>query len=701
MTRLVLAIGAVALFCSITQVQATPITYTLTTTASGTLGASSFTNAAVTLTLTGDTSSVAAGSGSASGHLVNNVSATVNISGMGAATLTDSIVLISTFDTVFDGFYGVLAVDNATGTGILLQEGAIFHGYELGPFGPVTGTGGVASGSSVPPVFPTTAGNLTWAVGQSLGSSTFTAAVQPAITAVENAASNITPGLPNAGIAQGAIFVVYGSGLGPSTIAFASPAFQSTSLSKTSVAVKVGATTVDALMYYTSADQVAALLPSDTPTGTGTITATYNGQTSGTAPITVVANNLGIFSVDSSGGGPGIVTNADYSLVSAAKTASCGGPNTTCGAANPGDTLILWATGLGPVNGSDASGAGLGVNMPDIPLKLWLGGVAITPSYQGRSGCCIGEDQIVFTVPDNVPTGCAVPLLVQIDDEISNNVVMPVAKGSRDCTPTNPGYSAGLEQEVLTGPITVATLKLDRYSDGNGKFEDDGKAQFQNLVFAPAFQPFLISWVDYTPIGTCLVYNNTGESTNIPVTSAASLDGGSTIKFTGPNGSVSLPENQSLNEFSPGSFLVPGVYTVTGTGGANVGQFSANLTIPAPPMLVSPVNNATATRSSGMTATWTGGGSGNVVIDIESCTDSTCANGATAACSAPASAGTFTIPPYVLLAFPAGSNGGFVLSTEAQASFTATGLDLGYVTSDRYNVAGFGINWGSGGFTLK
>jgi uncharacterized protein (TIGR03437 family) len=77
-------------------------------------------------------------------------------------------------------------------------------------------------------------------------------------------------------------------------------------------------------------------------------------------------------------------------------------------AANPGDTLVVWATGLGPVNGNDASNAGLGQNMPSLPLKLWLGGVQAPVTYQGRSGCCIGEDQIVFAVPNNVPTGCAV-----------------------------------------------------------------------------------------------------------------------------------------------------------------------------------------------------------------------------------------------------------------------------------------------------
>ena len=287
----------------------------------------------------------------------------------------------------------------------------------------------------------------------------------PNVTSVVNAASNILPGLPNAGIAQGGIFVVFGSGIGPANITYAATPFQSSTLSDTSVSVTVGGATVNALMYYASAGQVAALLPSNTPAGTGSFTVTYNGQTSNAAPITVVANNLGIFTVGSNGQGPGIVTYPDYSLVSAAKDTQCGGPGTYCGAANPGDTLTLWATGLGPVSGNDASGAGLGQNMPNIPLTVWLGGVQAPVVYQGRSGCCVGEDQIAFTVPNNVPTGCAVPLLVQIDNQISNTTVMPVAIGSRNCTATNPALaSVNVEQAVTAGPVTFGNISSEQGS---------------------------------------------------------------------------------------------------------------------------------------------------------------------------------------------------------------------------------------------
>jgi hypothetical protein len=44
----------------------------------------------------------------------------------------------------------------------------------------------------------------------------------PMITAIENAATNIPPGLPNAAIAQGALFVVKGKNLGPANPVVAS-----------------------------------------------------------------------------------------------------------------------------------------------------------------------------------------------------------------------------------------------------------------------------------------------------------------------------------------------------------------------------------------------------------------------------------------------------------------------------------------------
>ena len=178
------------------------------------------------------------------------------------------------------------------------------------------------------------------------------------------------------------------------------------------------------------------------------------------------------------------------------------------------------------------------------------------------------------------------------------------------------------------------------------------------------------------------------------------LDGGSSVTVNGPSGSVILngSNGNPVEINAAGKFLGPGVYTVTGTGGADVGPFRATLTILAVPTLASPSNAAslTVTRSSGMTVGWKGGDpSGNVQLTVVSATDATFTIGASATCTVPASAGTFTIPPYVLLALPAGNFGAlFFGSAESQVPFTAPGLSVGTLHTET-------VNAGLGYFVLK
>lgn len=602
--------------------------------------------------------------------------------------------------------------------------------YGLGPTDPVVPTG--TPGPSNPPAFTVTTPTVNLGGGQAVGVnaglnsslvgayfvtfvvptnfaaggyplsisiggltsnlSTVQVFIGPTITNVENAASNISAALPNGGIAQGAIFIIFGSNLGPSTLSIAPAAFQSTSLSGTSISVTVGGTTVAPLLYYTSATQAAALLPSNTPAGKGTITVTYNGQVGIAAPITVVQSNLGIFTVTSDGQGVGIVTNADYSLVSTTKAANCGGPNTVCGAANPGDTLIVWATGLGPVDGRDADGAGLGVSMANIPLTLWLGGVQATVTYQGRSGCCIGEDQIVFQVPDNVPTGCAVPLAIQIGDEISNYTAIAVAKtGTRTCSATNPALTSDFVQLVTTntGSTSFADLQLKRQPnfDPQGNltgYSDTGTMESGAFTVPTALQPFMVSYLDVPPPGTCAVYNTLNGATGDKyLTNLKELDAGSAVTLTGPNGSQTIAVNGNRANLGPGNFLAPGDYTVSGTGGADIGSFNAPFTIPTFATLVTPASgtNVAVTRANGFTLTWSGGTSDSFIqIDGQSATDPSNTNGASFSCIVLASAGTFTIPPSVLLALPAGSIGGWDFKPVMfPATFSASGLNLSLI----------------------
>jgi hypothetical protein len=348
--------------------------------------------------------------------------------------------------------------------------------------------------------------------------------------------------------------------------------------------------------------------------------------------------------------------------------------------------------------------------MPNIPLTLWLGGVQATVGYQGRSGCCIGEDQIVFTVPANAPLGCAVPLAVQIGNQISNYTVMAVApKGARTCIPTASFLSSSNVQQVTTtsGAFNYGQVRLQRQPNSDNQVgvagnTDYGKAQFLSFTLPAAIQPFFVSYVDDLPLGTCAVFNSTNpQGAGAYFSTITPLDAGPSIKVTGPNGSQTIPANgqgqATLTDGAGGNFLSPGAYTVTGTGGANVGSFSAPYTIPTPPILTSPTTGPSGppvpvNRANGITFTWTGGAA-NSYIQIQggNSTDNSGAVGVSFTCSVAASAGTFTIPPSVLLTLPPGA---FVNSEwdftaySPYGAFSASGLNVGYIQAS-YSTAVF------------
>src|SRR5580692_4966531 len=111
------------------QLQASPITYIVTTTATGTLGGTAFTNAGLTVILTGDTSGIVPLDPAVDFFsLANPGLATVIVSGVGAATLTDQMYAVSTLNTPFNGSYGVGIEDPGVS---MLVDGVGLQGYNL------------------------------------------------------------------------------------------------------------------------------------------------------------------------------------------------------------------------------------------------------------------------------------------------------------------------------------------------------------------------------------------------------------------------------------------------------------------------------------------------------------------------------------------------------------------------------------------
>src|SRR5580658_7687535 len=116
------------------------------------------------------------------------------------------------------------------------------------------------------------------------------AAAQVTIGNVVNAGSRLPSTSPFFGIAQGALFAITGTGLGPDPLQQATfPLPTTAGLEGVTVQASVGGATVDCIMVYVSSTEVGAILPSMTPLGAGTVTLNNNGVTA-TKAITVVAS---------------------------------------------------------------------------------------------------------------------------------------------------------------------------------------------------------------------------------------------------------------------------------------------------------------------------------------------------------------------------------------------------------------------------
>jgi uncharacterized protein (TIGR03437 family) len=504
---------------------------------------------------------------------------------------------------------------------------------------------------------------------------------QPSLGSIVNAASNVPIGLPNSSIAPGALFVIYGSGLGPANLVQALGFPIPTNLAGTSVQIILNGTTVNAPVVYTYARQLAAIMPSNTPMGIGQVTVTYNGATSTSIGVFVFTSNVGVYTVNQSGSGVGVVTDANYQIFSES------------GAANPGQTIIIWGTGLGPV--ADDTVAPGAKDRTDVPLEVYIGGKLATLGYRGRSSCCAGLDQIVATVPAGVQ-GCATPVVLKIGGFVSNTTTLSVAASGRACQPN----ISGVDFPNLLGQpqISLGSVALNRtISLTDNTRGDTGATSFLALGVSSSYSVDRL--FDHGQAGTCLV------GYNIPTGAYLGLDSGPSISVQGPAGTRSLIPNRSsttLGNGTPGNFLDPGVYTISGTGGANVGGFTVNLTLPPALTWTNQAGITQVDRTKGVTVTWSGGDP-NGTVTISGASALSVDSGSIVVsfnCTERSDAGTFTVPPAVLLALPPSPqiNLGFggaisVLGTLSvggasnSTTFKATGLDIGVATGSYTNTA--------------
>jgi uncharacterized protein (TIGR03437 family) len=528
----------------------------------------------------------------------------------------------------------------------------------------------------------------------------------PTINALANNYSYIPAGLPSYGIAPASLFIIYGSGMSapgaPVTQSSAAPGLPIT-LNGTSISVTVNGVTTNPAMYYASPTQIAAVLPSSTPVGTGTITVTYNETASAPATIVVTKSAFGMDTLYGTGSG-GIVATVGSSVI--VPTAS----------ASPGQTITIWGSGLG---------ADTANNDRTFPLKeddlnnaqVYIGGVQATVTYDGRSQYP-GVDQIDVVVPELGATPAFQTASLQAHDaprasgfqggcEISVVVVANGIASNFGTLPVNPGGGVCSDPELgITGTQIGQTTSQGTYSYGNVSLiqetlpsitaDSRAKPKSQSLTtnyiatadFLSESGVTYVSSSAFFSIGSCIVTEVTSSSSS-NVTSTG-LDAGTPIKLTGGGLSVSLSEvgtsglGLGLYEAMLTSPLVGGTaYTFTGPGGKDVGPFTVTINLPVPLDWTNESSISTVTESQGQLITWSGGASGTLVF-IEG---SSSGSGVDASfiCVAPVGDEQFTIPSYVLQTLPAGTGGLGVFNFSSPASFTATGINRGTASAGVFN----------------
>lgn len=472
-----------------------------------------------------------------------------------------------------------------------------------------------------------------------------------------NAASYMPPSLPGGAIAQGSIFSIFGARLGPPSSPSLSFPLQTT-LGGVSITVTQGSTTVKAIPIYVSASQINAIMPSNAPLGMSSLRVLFNNVRSNPMTVNVGASALGIFSATETGLGPGILQN----FISQSNQPI----NSPTTAAQPGQVITLWGTGLGPVAADNvAPTAG---NLP-VKVEVFVGGVAVTNVlYSGRTPCCAGVDQIVFQVPSNAPQGCWVPVGVRTAGAtLSNFVTMAITPDGSPCSSgakAPPFVSAGKYLGIFSlRTVTHEDLGTISPIDVTGDYTSAIAYQVpaSSFPFNPVFSP--------PPAGTCTAYSVKGDLLRgdtlpgaVPF-GAAPLNFGGALTLSGPGGVKSLmnilPEQPlsylggsiTGNFFSNTLFLEPGSYQINAIGGSDIHGFSVSANMPSPVSWTNQNQLTAVNRSQPLTIAWTGGAGAQAAVvgfGVDLPSDTTTVFG----CLAAAGASSLTVPPIVLSNLP-------------------------------------------------
>jgi uncharacterized protein (TIGR03437 family) len=361
--------------------------------------------------------------------------------------------------------------------------------------------------------------------------------------------------------------------------------------------------------------QVIVVLPAILPLGPAQLTLYHSGLAV-TAQIMIVPSSLGLFP-------PGLEIKVLQTGSDQVQRA-----NLLTHPAQPGDTVMIWATGLGSAT----------------QVTVLLGGRATTSSFAGHVSYMPGLDQIQFVLPADptIPNDCYVAVAAQVSGATTNAIWMSKTSDGSACQSTL-GFTSddlirldedgvlGLAQLAVSAFVGAPPARLER----QGLLDLEGASGFTRTESA-SFMPGQVNAAQAALVAGLAVADDVyfGCASSLPVPSDIGLvallepfNYGSQVTLRGADGTLYLVSpvpggilftgartSPTVGDPSqlPPPFFTPGAWTFSGNGTPSPGSvdgpvpapFSVPLSLPPEIMVTNFSALQTINRQQDLVVTW-------------------------------------------------------------------------------------------------
>ncbi|MDP9053551.1 MAG: hypothetical protein M3N93_04510 [Acidobacteriota bacterium] len=319
------------------------------------------------------------------------------------------------------------------------------------------------------------------------------------------------------------------------------------------------------------------------------------------------------------------------------------------------------------------------------------------------------QGHIAFTFPTQFPATAGQSGLAEFYTASGTFSVLALSFNPAGSLTTAPIYNESGPPIIAgtgsAGAVTFSGFAVSKVNTTGGSFPATGTTDYiggqfasyssaeWNLAYsAPTFGSCSVLTLNY-PVG--------GKDPSYPDNF---LDAGANIPVSGPGltagavlGKIALTQGPIYNLTpAPGTLVLGGTYTLTGTGGTQVGPFTISSTLPSS-FAVTNWNTITAiNRANPLTVNWAGSGFNLVIIFVQGSTSAnSTTNNVAVSCAVQGSLGTYTIPAAALALLPATATGQFSVSAGTSGGGTVSAVSSTAQTFTPPLVGGGSINYGS------